>query len=439
MISGEINSIKFNVTSANSNLSKINSIIITAPNYLVNKYYNQAAIAQKEKLLAQTFYKRDIPLSFIDEHYRTNVTSYTKEFFLNFLIISFLYKELRSKKIILAGDPRLSKIELEPNSEANFYFEFTPVEKFSIEDWKYLVFRAPKRKKYKDLDKQADSFLKEELNNKKEFESKILDIKIGDWVCFNIFPVDEEKNAVLDNHKENLWLKIGDEESSIAFQEIFIGKKINDQFYSNSPILLEYFNDLADLIITFCIEITDILPKSHVSLELFKNHFSLKTNKNVHQKLIEVFSFKNDLSLRKSTIEEVFDLFLNKFNIPAPVSTILRQQQLILNNLQENPDYPVYRMQKEFNEKVYQLAQRQVKEMILMDYISFTENINIDHNDVKNYLHLSLRPRTKELIYFQHPSIKANENEYPISSEVLKHICLREKALNFILNILTRD
>ena len=263
----------------------------------------------------QAFYKRDIPLSFIDEHYRNNITAYTKEFFLNFFIISFLYKELRNKKIVLAGDPRLSKVELEHNCEAKFYFEFTPIEKFIIEDWKYLIFRAPKRKKYKDLDKQADSFLKEELNNKKEFETKNLEIKIGDWICFNIYPVDNDNKPVLDQHKENLWLKIGDEESSIAFQEIFVGKKLNDQFYSSSPILLEYFNDLADLIFSFGIEIIDILPKSHVSLELFKNHFSLKTNKNVHQKLIEVFSFKNDLSLRKSTIEELFDLFLNKFNV----------------------------------------------------------------------------------------------------------------------------
>ncbi|MDR3646053.1 MAG: hypothetical protein P4L22_00765 [Candidatus Babeliales bacterium] len=438
-MSTEINPIKFNVLSTSADVKKINSVIITAPNYLVNKYYHQASIAKKEKLLAQAFYKRDIPLSFIDEHYKNNITTYTKEFFLNFFVISFLYKELRSKKIILAGDPRLSKVELEHNCEAKFYFEFTPIEKFIIEDWKYLIFRAPKRKKYKDLDKQADSFLKEELNNKKEFETKNLEIKIGDWICFNIYPVDNENKPVLDHHKENLWLKIGDEESSIIYQEIFVGKKINDQFYSSSPILLEYFNDLADLIFSFGIEIIDILPKSHVSLEFFKNHFNLKTNKNVHQKLIEVFSFKNDLSLRKSTIEELFDLFLNKFNVPAPVSTILRQQQLILNDLQQNPDYPVYRMQKEFNEKVYQLAQRQVKEMILIDYISFTENINIDHNDVKNYLHLSLRPRTKELIYFQHSAIKANENEYPIASEVLKHICLREKTLNYILNILTRD
>src|SRR3546814_9750738 len=54
-----------------------------------------------------------------------------------------------------------------------------------LQEWKYFAFKAPKRKKYKDLDRQVDSFIKEERDQQKNFETE-LTIHQNDWVLFSL-------------------------------------------------------------------------------------------------------------------------------------------------------------------------------------------------------------------------------------------------------------
>ena len=112
----------------------------------------------------------------------------------------------------------------------------------------------------------------------------------------------------------------------------------------------------------------------------------------------------------------------------------MRHQQYLLDELQNNADYPVYKVEKQFDSYIKQLAEKQVKEFILMDQIAYKENIVCNNDDLALYLNLTQRPRTKEFIYFQHPALKANSLEYPISSQELSLSCLREKTLNHIVH-----
>lgn len=410
--------------------------IVTVPYTEINKLYKHASLNQKNKVTPYGFHNSNTPLAYIEKNFRHDLLEHLKEFLLQHGVVSFLYSQLRANKIVCIGDPRLKEIILDTDKDAEFYFELTPTQPIEIRDWKYIPFKSPVRKNYKDLDKQAESFIKEEIENRKKSENN--PISIGDWVCFDIALIDEAKTQVLENVKENIWLKIGDEEPSIPYQEIFLDKKIGDCLYTQSNCFQEYFTTHIDSNYTYLIEIKDILQKSFFSLDYLKEHFRLKTNKSVHQKLIEVFSFRNDLSLRRAIVEELFDLFLSRFEIVAPSSAILRQQQIILDTLQTNPDYPVYKIQKGFNEKVKDLAEKQIKEIIFIEQLAHYENIQVNHEDIRNYLNLAKRPRTKEFIYFQHSVIKANEQDFPIPSELLKHMCLREKALNYAIIYLTR-
>jgi len=430
-------SLKLDLAYPQPQQNKLNNAVVTVPAFLVNSIYQQVLLDQKKVASPHGFQKGSTPLGYIEKNFKFNIIEHLKDFLFRYCVVSFLVKELRNNKIILAGEPRLININLELNKSAEFYFEFTPIEPINIEDWQYIIFRAPKRKNYKDLDKQAISFLKEEQSKKKEENSDKLDI--GDWICFDISLVDDNHNLIVEDIKENLWLKIGDDEPSIPFQEIFINKKIGDKFYTNSQSIQIYFDTQINSNYTFLIEIQEIINKSFFSIDYLKEHFKLKANKNIHQKLIEVFSFRNDLSLRKVIVEELFDLLFTKFHFSAPVPAVLRQQNEILDVLQQNPDYPVYKMQKDFNERVQMLAQKQVKETILIDTICYHEDIQATHDDIKYYLNLANRARTKEFIYFQHPIIKANEQEYPLPSELLRQSCLREKTLNYVINTLSRD
>ena len=169
-----------------------------------------------------------------------------------------------------------------------------------------------------------------------------------------------------------------------------------------------------------------------------KKQFRIKTNKELHQKLIEVFSYRNDISQRKTMIDEACKLMLSKHPFNAPHFLILRQEEELLSAIQTNPDYLVYKMQKDFRRTIEQLAERQVKETILIDQIAYNERLEISHEDVKNYLNLTKRQRTREFLHFRFPITKVRGQETPIIAHELMTSCLREKTLNYIIYHLTK-
>ena len=51
----------------------------------------------------------------------------------------------------------------------SFTFEISVFPAMPLSEWKYLPFKAPKRKNYKDLDRQVESFLHEEQTHKEKY------------------------------------------------------------------------------------------------------------------------------------------------------------------------------------------------------------------------------------------------------------------------------
>lgn len=164
-----------------------------------------------------------------------------------------------------------------------------------------------------------------------------------------------------------------------------------------------------------------------------KHHFRLKTNKDLQQKLIEVFSYRNDLSLRRAIVEEALTLLINKHEFDVPNYLVLREQQIVLESVVTNPDYLVYKTQPNFKDYIHKLALKQAKETLIIDQLCFEENISASTEDIKSLLHLTKTPRTKEFIYFKLPSTKLEAQEVPVSAAFFKQSCLREKTLNHVI------
>jgi len=353
-----------------------------------------------------------------------------------YFVVSFLYKQIREQKIYYAGEPRLKNIELEPGSDARFNFELTLFPNILLQEWKHFPFKAPKRKNYKDLDRQVVSFIEEEKERLRTVSENGLEV--GDWALFEVSLTDNNYKSIVEPHKEALWIRLGNEDADSSLRELFLNKKPGTIIDTDNIGLQEYFNNQTETNYNFTIEIKDALENSFFCLEHLKKYFKLKTNKEIHQKLIEIFSSRNDLSLRRSIVEEALKLLVSKHRFDIPKHLVLRQQKNILDSIQMNPDYQVYRMQYDFQEKVRMLAEKQAKEQVLLDQLAYDEGIEVTDCDVKGYLNLINRPRTKEFIYFDPPETKIRGQEMPIPSEELKHACLREKALNHLIYQLTK-
>lgn len=409
---------------------------VTVPAEHVNTLYHETALDQKENTSTYGFTKGETPLSYIKEHYKSNLTEHLKEFLFKYCVLSQLYEQLHESHTAIAGEPRLQDIIIIPGKDAQFVFELSVSTPIEFRDWKTLPFKAPKRKNYKDIDRQVELFIKEEEH---AFTNSASDsIQIGDWVCFEMYLLNKINGPLLGEHREHVWLKIGNEEADAPFQELFMGHKVGDELITASSCLQEYFSTQLDTKYVFKIIIIDRIPASHFSFDLFKQHFKLKSTKEMHQKLIEVFSFRNDISQRRMMAEEALKLLISKHHIDVPHYLVLRQQKSVLESVMHNPDYHVYKTENSFKDMIKQLALKQARELLFVDQLAFHENITITLDDIKSYLNLLKRARTKEFVYFNPPPTKIQGQEMPLPTQILKRCCLREKTLNHVIYHLTR-
>jgi len=412
-------------------LSTTGSIKITVPPKMIDAVFNHALVLQHEHSANVGFGSRPAPKTYIQNYYQEAIITHLKEFFFKYGVCSFLYNQLHEKKILFVGEPRLTQIDFQPSHGACYYFEYSAIPKVSMRDWRYLPFKAPARKKYQDIDKQATLFITQESTAKKSYKESI--IAPGDWVLFEVVLLDNKNKPLLKGLSELLWIQISDEETGEPFRQLFVGKSVDDKFVTNSICLQEYFGCSLDLAYSFAITIKEILPSAYFCLDLFKNQFRLKSERKAHQKMVEVYSFRNDVSLRRSMVEEAFTLLAKTYPFEVPTAAVLRQEKAIRDVLQNQQDYMVYKLQHDFERNIHLLAQKQVREHMIADYFASQENLNATDDDIYQYLNLTKRSRTKEFIYFAHPIISSNEEEAPVQHEILRLYCRKEKAVNHLL------
>jgi len=413
-------------------------LTLTIPQSLVENFFVFAANVQKEYVAPPGFKLGQAPLEYIFTHYNKNIINHFQEIALKHFVINALMHKMREHKILLIGKPNLVDVKVDRNHDAVYVFEGTMPQEVYIQSWKNLPFKATQRKKYRDIDNQVKHFLEAEEILEKEYSSHN-GTAIGDWVCFDTWLVDKNQKPVFDTLQSNLWLKIGDEEPDLIFQEIFLGKHIGEKFVTNNSNIQNHFCDLYNSAYSYAIEIKDILPYHYFSVEYFKHHFKLKSRKDLHNKLIEVFSFSADISQRRSIAHNALQVIINKNHIRAPVHCIEEQKRIILATLQNKADYVVYKMQSDFADQIYNLARKQIHEIIAADHIAYQENLQIGHDDIKAFLNLMQRARTKDFLYFVHPSTRLDGQEVPMHTEILKKAALREKSLNHIIHHLTKQ
>jgi FKBP-type peptidyl-prolyl cis-trans isomerase (trigger factor) len=186
------------------------------------------------------------------------------------------------------------------------------------------------------------------------------------------------------------------------------------------------------------VSIKGFVPAAYFSVDLFKHHFNLKDSKEALTKLIEVFSLRHDLSMRRELLEAVLRQLAKQYFFSIPSYVVDQQSNGILHSIQGNPDYHVYKGQSDFEEQIKKLAIKQLKESIIIDALGYQEKISVSDKDVHSYLNLTVRPRTRDFVYFTLPSFKIQGQEAPVPVEIVKQHCKREKTLNHIINTLAK-
>lgn len=409
------------------------TVTVTVKSALVDSLYQHVLHDQRKRLQAEGFSRGGVPVSYIESTCKQGFLDHLKEFFFNHSIITFLCEELYANKIVVAGEPTLTSIAVDPTNDASFVFTLKALTPDVKNEWKKFPYKAPGRKNYKDLDRQVETFLHEEEIKRKAYDPH-LGIQRSDWVsCLVGISACSAGGPLLTSYKSPLWLKIGREEQDQEAQALFVGKKVGDSFTTESNFFQQYFSKKLDTTYVFDITIVDHVPSGNFSLDLFKHHFKLKTAKELHQKFIEIFSFRNDISQRREIVDSALRTLIKNCHFTLPEPLVTQQEQVILKALRKNPDYPVYKAQEDFRRKITLLAEKQLKETILVDHIAHQEQVALTPEDIRAYLTLLIRPRTREFIHFNLPPTQLSGQEQPIPAGIIHQACVREKTLNYTI------
>ncbi len=264
------------------------------------------------------------------------------------------------------------------------------------------------------------------------------EVEENDWICFDATLVSKDGRPLENEIVSDFWLRVKKQAVIDPYQKIFLGKKLHQSFYSDNLTLKEdLVNDYDNYRYNFLVTIKALVKGTHMSLDCLKNTFKLRNKTEIHNKLMEVFSYRDDLSQRKMIIEELFHLFLSKHRFELPKHLIIRRQEDILLSIMKQPDYQVYKTQKDFDACVESLAEKQLKEEVLIDKIAYKENVKVDLRDMQNYLHLFNNKRLREFVFFK-PVVERIDNvNTALHVGILKQTVLREKTLNYIIHVLT--
>ncbi|MCB9493797.1 MAG: hypothetical protein H6679_06000 [Epsilonproteobacteria bacterium] len=425
--------ITFSISQISSHIYRIN---INIPKNIV-LFLKSITIELFKNDHFEGFEAQTAPQEYIEEVYKNEIDYKIKNYLLKHIVIDFIYQEILKKKIRLVNYPRLAGITSNPDKGITYLFDYSTSDLMELKEWRHFAFKSPKRKKYKDLDKQVISFIEQHCPPEKNFKKNVT-VEEGDWAYFTAILLNKNSHSLKPPLMSSFWIKIKNNHLQDPFATLFIGKRMGDSFISNKFEINKSFNELDTKRYNFYITIQNLSKGKYFLIDTFKTTFKLKNIAEIHNKLMEVFSYRNDLSQRKTIIEEIFHLLLSKHRFEIPKHLVVRREEDLLRAISQQPDYHVYKAQKDFYEQVSLLAEKQLKEEIIIDHIAYHDNITVSTKDAQNYLHLFNHKRLKEFVYFKPYLQKIEDPDAPISSHILNQTIIREKTLNHIVHALTK-
>jgi hypothetical protein len=310
--------------------------------------------------------------------------------------------------------------------------------KSRVED-KIKKIKFPVRKKYRDLDKQAIAFVKNEIYSKENYDNKI---NFLDWILIKVSLFEFDKK-ISDEICSLLWIRISEYKIDLDFSNFFIGKKEGDRLKIKSAFLQKHFYLSCDEQYDFYVEIKKIVSNSYFDVENLSRFFKCESKKELYSNIINTISFYNDVSVHRYTNQIIINKMLELFKVSLPREYVLEVEERVIENIKHEPDYILFQSKKNFNDSVRAFVSKNITESALVDHISKIRNIKITDDDVCLYFNILQRKRIKDFIYFDSSFVFSLCEEVAIPHEIALKLALREKALHncnkFFKKIFNKD
>lgn len=426
--------LKINYKKISSNLLTLE---VTVPSRVAQKLEQESLEIYKKNAKAPGFAIGTIPEKYIKEHFADQIDNDIKKYIYKFMVQDFLLDKNHSPEGPSFHFPRLEKVYKNSSGSLIYEFSASQVCDWELFDWKKLAFSPPKRKLYKDLDRQAKAFL--ETSKSVDFNNASWVVEDGDWVSFKARMLSSGDSKVFfPNHENSFWLKLSQKYFVDPFQKLFLNKRVGDKFKVQNIKMDNCPSDNLSGKGSFAIVIDRIWKGGLFCIDLFKDVFSLGSDKDVHDKLVEIFSFRNDISQRRAIVEEAFRVLIPRMRMEVPRHIVLRNKEQVLKSVSKLPDFKVYKSSPSFEEHLEALSEKQIREESAVDIISKREGFVCEPMDILKYLNLLSSERLAEFVYFKPKVEFFGQSMRPIAQNSFSAEVVREKTLNFIIKTIAK-
>lgn len=371
----------------------------------------------------------NLPLTYTEHYFAQEIERDTQLFLQEHFIENNTQDFLKDNKITIVNWPRFHSVSGGAPQGYVFTIALSLAPTLSLQTWKAQSFSAPKRKNYTDLDAQVDSFMSTLRTTGAPEESCACP---GDWVRFSAtFRTPAGTAAV--HTPMHYWLRITSPVLTTPTMQPFLNAVPGATFMLPASALSSSQEIAGASEYSFQITIESIVKTEKLSLDQVKASLQAQDQQALHDKLIEVFSYRNDISLRKAIIEELFYSLFNAFRFEIAPHAVTRRKELLLFLMQQSPDNSVYTKHKNFAAHITMLAEAKLKEEALIDALAQEEEITITPKDIMEYLALASNERLKEFLYFSPLTEETLSAGHPCGEYILEQTVRREKTLNKII------
>lgn len=418
--------------------SSVMNLTVNVAPQLLNKVEKYTVEVCRSQISSKGFSSGEVPYSYVLKSFKNQIYDSCVKFIFKFFILDYLEFKIDEMKLVSADFPKLVEVVKNENGSVNFCFRACILNNITEDNWCNIFYSPPKRKMYKDLDRQAELFIKETVEKSCAIK-KPKNIEDKDWVYFEVVALNSNNQPAFRDYRSSFWLNVNSTYVATPLSNIFLDKQEGETIVLNQLPMYGLPTDFLSLKGKFRVIIKKIIKSASFSFDLFKSAFGLKDQGSVHEKLIEIFSFRNDISQRRLIIEEAFRVLFSKIKFEVPKHLVIRRQEHILKNVQQLPDYNVYRSNSAFHSQVSSLSEKQIREEVLLIYAGLRDNVKIEQINILEYLNLLINPRLSEFIYFKPHIEMIQDASLPIREGYFARFVFREKVLNMMLSNLLQQ
>jgi trigger factor len=384
---------------------------ITIPKEIVSEEIKKEIEKVRKKANIKGFRKGKAPISLIKKMYGDSI----KYEALNKLINDSLSKAIEDNKINYVGDPIVKDVsDISEDEELKISAEFNCVEDFEVDDYKGIKVDVEKLELTEEMEKNAIDNILTRFTYFEDVEDDT-PIEEGFQIVVNIeATLNGEK--LEDLCREDFILTVGEDSYLPGFDDYFIGLNKDDE----TEVTHTIFKDGEEVEANFKIKV--LWVKKPVVPELddeFISQFGeeYKSVDDFKEKIKKEINDNLERQIRDEAIEGILEKLREKYNFQYPEVLLEKQIEYLkksYNKLAGEDD-------KEYEERIRDIADKQIRNTLILSKIEKAENIVANPEDIEN-------------------EIKKVAEQFNIEPEKIRNYYLsNQKLLEDLINKITTD